>query len=125
MCILLQVVTVAQQPTTNIIALPARPSTYLALSLLNLICCCLPIGIAALIYSLRVQILFIIVDCWNEGQIYPLNCLARKPLKLCNFLDHVMLVQIITIPIITCTHNLLQPLYLVQSHRLKSLTSVM
>ncbi|XP_065890593.1 proline-rich transmembrane protein 1-like [Dysidea avara] len=49
------VVTVAQQPTTNLIAIADRPPNYLALSLVNLLCCCFPIGIAALIYSLRVD----------------------------------------------------------------------
>ncbi|CAM2107755.1 unnamed protein product [Caretta caretta] len=29
--------------------------TYLALSIFNLLCCCLPLGIAALIFSLRVE----------------------------------------------------------------------
>jgi len=48
------VVAVTQQPTANIVALRIRPSNYLALSLLNLICCCFPLGLAALIYSMRV-----------------------------------------------------------------------
>ncbi|XP_054854096.1 synapse differentiation-inducing gene protein 1-like [Eublepharis macularius] len=29
--------------------------TYLGLSIFNMLCCCLPMGIAALIYSLRVE----------------------------------------------------------------------
>uniref|UniRef100_A0A8C8VIH5 Uncharacterized protein n=1 Tax=Pelusios castaneus TaxID=367368 RepID=A0A8C8VIH5_9SAUR len=29
--------------------------TYLGLSIFNLLCCCLPLGVAALIYSLRVE----------------------------------------------------------------------
>ncbi|XP_065891249.1 synapse differentiation-inducing gene protein 1-like [Dysidea avara] len=48
------VVAVAQQRTT----LVACPPNHLALSLVNLICCCFPIGIAALSYSLSVDAKF-------------------------------------------------------------------
>ncbi|XP_060107345.1 synapse differentiation-inducing gene protein 1-like [Heteronotia binoei] len=54
------------QPSPRAVAEPAaaerrmEPSqrsvpSYLALSIFNLLCCCLPLGIAALIYSLRVE----------------------------------------------------------------------
>lgn len=56
-CIHLQVVAAAAPTTTAtaIVHTVAKPPNYLALSLLNLLCCCWPLGIVGLLYSLKVR----------------------------------------------------------------------
>ena len=48
-----QVVT-APQTTTAVLHAGPKPPNYIALSLVNLLCCCWPLGIVGLIYSLKV-----------------------------------------------------------------------
>ena len=43
----------------------ARPPNYLGLTLLNLLCCCWPLGIVGLIYTLRVRVLLEQLQCRN------------------------------------------------------------
>ena len=51
----LQVVTAAVPQATVVHHAIVKPPNYLALSLINLLCCCWPLGIVGLVYSLRVR----------------------------------------------------------------------
>ena len=50
----LQVVATVQQPVTGVAYATVKPPNYIALSLINLLCCCWILGIVGLVYSLRV-----------------------------------------------------------------------
>lgn len=43
-----------KQVITHIVV-PAKPNNYIGLSLFNLLCCFLPLGIVGLIYSMKVS----------------------------------------------------------------------
>lgn len=49
-------------PPQNGIPLITKPKSYLVWSILSTVCCCLPLGIAAIVYSARVDSL------WGQGK---------------------------------------------------------
>ena len=55
---------VRQQPVQNSVDIQEKPNNYMIFSLLNLLFCCLCIGIAALSYSLKVSH-WLLHDCIN------------------------------------------------------------
>lgn len=56
---------------------PVAP-TYLGWSIFNTLCCCLPLGIAAIVYSCRVSNIF-----------WPINLIPSSDLYLCVLLDGI------------------------------------
>lgn len=44
-------------------ARPGRPSNYLVLSIIVTVCCCLPFGIAGIVYASKVD------SSWNAGRV--------------------------------------------------------
>jgi hypothetical protein len=55
-CVSLQVAVVTQQPMAPVVMeIAAKPKNYLALSIVNMLCCCFILGLIALIFSLQVR----------------------------------------------------------------------
>ena len=52
----MQVTVVTQQPSPLVMEVAAKPKNYLALSIVNMLCCCFILGLTALIFSLQVPL---------------------------------------------------------------------